>query len=119
MQNAGFIAITQEDYEKSPKALQEFLEKFFTKEKIFGVPCWVAVQTLSSCVVYGSSKGVAPTHSVDINHFGKSVAEGGLKGEPLYQVLCNLEEQTEACFRSRVPGMTDVPAPAISTNSHA
>jgi hypothetical protein len=94
---ASFIAITDEAYLKAPKALQEFVKKYFKEENIFGTKCWVAFQTLS---IRGSreEKGVAPSHSSDINYFGEQVNKSGLNGRFLADVIDKLEKSPTKCF---------------------
>ncbi|OGG61101.1 hypothetical protein A3C87_03040 [Candidatus Kaiserbacteria bacterium RIFCSPHIGHO2_02_FULL_49_34] len=97
---ARFVAITQKAVEDSPKAVQEFVKSFYTKEEIFGVPCFTAFETLSgSCVTDGGKRGVAPSHSVDINCFGRRVKDEGLEGVSLYHAMHALKEQPGACFK--------------------
>jgi hypothetical protein len=57
---------------EAPAAFQQYVEEFFTKQKVLGKECFVASTVLSyQYPHYGGKvqKGTAPSHSVDLMRF--------------------------------------------------
>jgi hypothetical protein len=57
-----------------PKNVQEYVGDHFREQKVLGIPCLVAARHTHhpGGGSYRWVKGMAPSHSVDLMHYGKS-----------------------------------------------
>ncbi len=72
---------------KHPKAFQEYVERYFRKEVIFGSEYYFAFLLLSISHENSKRKGIAPCHSCDLGDFGKN---SSVPCENLYDVIDKL-----------------------------
>lgn len=56
-----------------PKALLDYIEKYFLPQTIFGTDCMVAFCTI--CFAATAPKGVAPSHAVEVDQFKDGLHE--------------------------------------------
>jgi len=86
---------------EAPAAFQQYVAEFFAKKKVLGKDVLVAAMSLRSVPQYGhaASKGVAPSHSVDLMRF-----KDGLKKD---QSLSDWMSKAEGKFFWRFYGVSD------------
>ena len=62
----------------APAAFQAYVERYFVRQEIFGIPCMVAFRDTSFQNSSGNPRGVAPSHLVDLTGY-----KDGLEGTDL------------------------------------
>lgn len=74
---AGFLLIMAEDLPKTPKAFQEYVERYFEESQFKGSKCFIAITADSDGGGDGNQKkGVAPSHSVNLAKFKDGLPKG-------------------------------------------
>lgn len=94
-ENGRFTIIRQDAVADAHPAVRAFIEAFFAKRDVLGVPCYVAFGALSLSCSHRES-GVAPCHSVDVRGFG--MRHGLPSDQSLDDVLCELARDPQRGF---------------------
>lgn len=81
--SAGYMEVKAADLPKAPAAFQEYVRTYFAEVKKGGEPYFVAMATSGRLSPHRRSteKGVAPTHSADVDQFTQGFEEGGRLSE--------------------------------------
>lgn len=87
IETSRIMFVDAKSIHKYPTAFQEYVERFFRKETIFGSEYYFAFLLLSISQENNKRKGIAPCHSCDVDYFGKNASE---PCEDLYNVIKNL-----------------------------
>jgi hypothetical protein len=75
-QNASLTLVQASKLPTYPKALQQFVEKYFDKMSIAGEIYFVAFGTLSYSPHQNNRKGVAPRHNLDLQDYKEGLPKG-------------------------------------------
>ncbi len=72
---SSILVIRKSALPSLPENVRKYVGEFFREQEVLGIPCLVAARHIyhPAGSSYGRwGKGVAPCHSVDLMHFGKS-----------------------------------------------
>lgn len=77
---SSVIFVRKSDLPSTPKAFQQYVADFFMEKKILGVDCWYA-STVLHVTGYdwnhlGPGRGIAPSHSVELQKYREGLPEG-------------------------------------------
>jgi len=67
--SAGVMIIQAKvlDDPTTPKAVLDYVQRYFARQTIFSVDCYIAIRHLS--VGHGNTPGIAPCHSCDVDYY--------------------------------------------------
>ena len=79
--SSSFVIVTAEQLSRSPVAFKRYVDEHFQAVNFEGKECFVAIRATSVQLCDGSgrrgqTKGVAPSHSVDISQYTEGLPEG-------------------------------------------
>ena len=81
---SSVLAIRKSALPSFPENVRKYVGEFFREQEVLGVPCLVASRYIhhpSGGPFRTWAKGMAPCHSVDLMHYGKSESGRGINDE--------------------------------------
>jgi hypothetical protein len=89
-QSGSFMLVRADKLAETPQAFQDYVKDFFVLKNIFGMDCYVAIQTLSLEIWDGSghrnkTEGIAPSHNCDVQRYKDGLPEGKRLFEWIYE----------------------------------